>query len=196
MFYSSIIFWVISWILTLVFFAVYLSSILKWETKPHLYTALLYSLMTWLILYSQIVNDAGLWAVYLGITFVFWCIIFLMSFKFWIKNIVLADKISLVLALFAIPIWYFSWNPLLSVILLMIVDLFSTIPTIRKTYVDPYSENSYVYLIEFLAILFSVLALTQVDFINAWYLLYIMIFDVLMCLIVFYRRKSLYFHTK
>ncbi|MDA9128888.1 hypothetical protein N9J72_00230 [Candidatus Gracilibacteria bacterium] len=185
----QLIFGIISGIFTLVFFAVYLHSILKGETKPHLYTALLYALMTGLILSSQITNQAGIGATYLGITFFFWCIIFLMSFKLGIKNIVFADKLSLVFALIAIPVWYFSGNPLLSVILLMIVDLFSSIPTVRKTYVDPYSENSYVYLIEFVGIFFSILALTQIDFINAGYLLYIMLFDLLMFFIVFYRRK-------
>lgn len=165
---TTLIFSVLSWLFTVVFCSVYLRSILSWETKPHIYTALFYAIMTWVIFSSQVSQNAGLGATYLGIIFVFWCLIFCMSFRYGIKDIILADKISLLLACISIPIWYFSWDPLLAVILLMFVDLFSTIPTIRKTYVDPYSENTYVYLIEFVWILFSIFALTQINFINAW----------------------------
>jgi len=184
-----LIFWILSWLFAVIFFAIYLKSILSWETKPHIYTAALYAIMTGIIFYSQIVNGAWIGSIYLGTNCLFWSIIFLLSFKYGVKDIVLTDKISLLLALFSIPIWYFTWNPFLAVVLLMIVDLFSTLPTIRKTYVDPYSEHSYVYLIEFIWIAFSIAALTTIDFINAWYLIYIMIFDVLMFLIVYYRRK-------
>ncbi len=188
---TSLIFWIISWVFTIAFYTVYLRSIVQWETKPHIYTAALYALMTGLIFYSQLSNGAGIWSTYLWITFVVWCIIFLMSFKYGIKDIVFSDKISLIIALLSIPIWYLSWSALLTVLLVILIDLFSTIPTVRKTYKDPYSENTYVYLIEFVWIFFSILALSSINFINAWYLIYIMLFDLLMFAVVFYRRKQL-----
>ena len=188
---SPLILWIVSWIFTLIFYAIYLRSIIIWETKPHIYTAMLYALMTGLIFYSQLSNDAGIWAIYLWITFMVWSIIFFMSFKYWVKDIVLTDKISLLLALISIPIWYISWTPLITLLLVILIDLLSTVPTVRKTFVNPYTENTYVYLIEFIAISFSILALSSINFINAGYLIYIMLFDLLMFFIIYYRRKQL-----
>jgi len=186
---TPLIFWIISWILITVFCLKYLHSILSGETKPHIYTIVLYVIITAIIFYSQITINAGFWAMYVGITCVFWILIFFLSFKYWIKDITISDKIALLWAILSIPLWYFSWSPLLSIILLMVVDIFSSYPTVRKTYVDPYSENLYVFIIEFIWIFFSLLALASISFISAWYLIYIMIFDVLMFLIVCYRRQ-------
>ena len=188
---TSLIFWIISGLFITAFCGKYLHSVLDWETKPHIYTILLYIIITWIIFYSQITNEAGFGAMYVGITCIFWILIFILSFWYGIKDITTTDKISLVLALWAIPLWMLSWNPVLSVVLLMVVDVFSSYPTMRKTYVDPYSENIYVFVIEFIGLIFSILALTQITFLTAWYLIYIMLFDILMFLIVFYRRKQI-----
>jgi len=188
---TSLIFWLISWVLIVAFCGKYLHSLLQGETKPHIYTILLYVIITGIIFYSQITAWAGFWAMYVGITFLFWILIFVLSFWYGIKDITITDKISLILALLSIPLWYISWDPLLSVILLIIVDVFSSYPSVRKTYVNPYSENLFAFVIEFIWISFSILALAQVNFLSAGYLIYIMLFDILMFCIIYFRRKSI-----
>jgi len=186
---ASLIYWLISWIFILLFCAKYLHSLLQGETKPHIYTILLYVIITGIIFYSQIIAWAGFGSIYVGITCLFWMIIFILSFWYGIKDITITDKISLVFALISIPLWYVSWDPLLSVILLIIVDIFSSYPSVRKTYVNPYSENLFAFVIEFIWISFSILALAQINFLSAGYLIYIMLFDILMFSIIYYRRR-------
>jgi len=188
---TSVIYWLISWIFILLFCGKYLHSLLQWETKPHIYTILLYVIITGIIFYSQIVAWAGFWAMYVGITCAFWILILVLSFWYGIKDITVTDKISLALALGAIPIWYLTWDPFLAVILLIIVDVFSSYPSVRKTYVNPYSENLFAFVIEFIWISFSIFALSTVSFLSAWYLVYIMLFDILMFLIIYFRRRTI-----
>ena len=183
------IFWIISWILITGFCSIYLWSVLKWETKPHVYTMFLYVVITSVIFYSQIIAWAWYGSIYVGITWLFWILIFILSFWYGTEDITFSDKVALILAVFSIPLWYVTGNPLLSVILLMIVDIFSSYPTIRKTLNDPYSENLPAFIVEFVWISFSILALSQINFISAWYLIYIMLFDILMLYILFFWRR-------
>lgn len=185
------IYWIISWILVCVFCSIYLHSVLKIETKPHIYTMFLYVIITWVIFYSQILNGGWFWSVYIGITFLFWCVIFLLSFWYWTEDVTFSDKISLIIALVSIPLWYFTWNPLISVILLVVVDIFSSFPTVRKTLNDPYSENIYAFMVEFVGVTFSILAISSINFISTWYLVYILLFDLLMLFILIGWRKRL-----
>ena len=186
----KLIYWIISWILIFGFCSIYLWSVLKRETKPHIYTMLLYVIITGFIFYSQVQAGAWLGSVYVGITFLFWCLIFMLSFWYGTEDIVFADKICLIFALLAIPLWHFTWSPLFSVILLMVIDIFSSFPTVRKTYNDPYSENIYTFIIEFIGIIFAILAISQINFISTWYLIYIMLFDVLMLYILLRWRMN------
>lgn len=188
---TSLIFWIISWLFITAFCLKYLQSVLQGETRPHMYTIILYTVITGIIFYTQIISGAWFWAMYVGITCAFWILIFFLSFKYGIKDITFSDKFSLLLALISIPIWYVTGDPFLAVILLIIVDIFSSYPTVRKTYVDPYSENIQVFVIEFIWLVFSILALSQINFNSAAYLFYILVFDVLMFSMIYIRRKKI-----
>ncbi len=188
---ANLIYWIISSILVCWFCSIYLWSVLKWETKPHMYTMLLYVIITGIIFYSQLQSGAWFGSVYVGVVFLFWCLIFILSFWYGTDDVIFADKVCLVFALATIPLWYFTWNPLYSVILIMIIDVFSSAPTVRKTINDPYSENIYVFVVEFIGIIFSILALSQINFLSTGYLIYIMLFDLLMLYILIRGRMSL-----
>ena len=41
----------------------------------------------------------------------------------------------------SLPLWYFTSNPLWSVIILTTVDLLGFVPTFRKSYSQPYTEQ-------------------------------------------------------
>lgn len=181
--------WVVSWIFTIVFYAVYLWSVFKWETKPHIYSAFLYFLLCIMPFYLQLQNNAWFGAVYFGISTFFWGLIFLLSFKYWFEGITRSDKIALILAVFVWIFWLLTQNAFYSVMLIIIVDVFSSYPTVRKTYFHPETENRYAYLIEAVWILASVFALVTFDFINAAHLIYVIAFDLLMFGIVFMRRR-------
>lgn len=63
------------------------------------------------------------------------------SFRHRAITITKSDWVSLIVALGAIPLWLITKQPLLSVIIISIIDLVAFWITIRKTYHLPYSEN-------------------------------------------------------
>ena len=57
-------------------------------------------------------------------------------------TIVKADWFFLAFASTAIPLWFFTANPLFAVIILTIADLSGFGPSVRKAYQFPYEENA------------------------------------------------------
>ena len=51
------------------------------------------------------------------------------------------DWLFFILAMTSIPLWYFTSDPLLSVVILTIVDLLGFAPTFRKAYARPFEEQ-------------------------------------------------------
>ena len=175
--------------ITTITYLVYYYSVFRGETKPHIYTAFLYLIITLLIFTIQISNEASYWSIYLWVIAFFSWVTYLLSFKYWTNDITTFDKICLWIWLITIPIWYFSWNPLYSLLLLVWLDLVATSPTIRKTFVDPYSENPNVYLIEFIWLIFVLWSLNNFALVNSLYPIFIFSINIMIYFIIIVRRR-------
>ena len=184
----KLIFWIIGIILVFYTFYLYMSWILKWEIKPHLYTQILYFIVTGIIFLGKIESEAWYGLLYTGSITLYSTITIFLAFKYWTKDIILLDKILLMLGLSAIPLWYYSGSPFYSIILLTWIDLFATIPTLRKTYNDPYSESIAVYLVSLLSIVLTIWALSQYNAINLIYLVYLVWTETTFILLMWWRR--------
>src|SRR3989338_3694066 len=113
----------------------YLKDIFARKTAPHIYTWLI-----WLITQSTAIaaliygggkmGGAGLVA---GVILVF--VIFLLAFKYGTKNITASDTILLAFSILAIAVWWQLDSPLLSVVIISLIDGIAYLPTFRKTYV-------------------------------------------------------------
>ncbi len=175
--------------MTVITYSVYYYSIFTGETKPHRYTEFLYLIITWLIFTIQVSNEPSYWSIYLWLIAFFSLASFLLSLKFWTNDVTAFDKFCLWLWLITIPIWYVSWNPLYSLLLLVWLDFIATSPMMRKTFVDPYSENPYVYLIESIWLIFVLLSLTSFSLINSLYPIFIFSINIVIYLIIIIRRR-------
>lgn len=69
------------------------------------------------------------------------------------------DWLFFILAMSSIPLWYFTADPLLSVIVLTIIDLLGFAPTVRKAYVLPYEEHLTFYVLMALRNCIAIMAL-------------------------------------
>lgn len=191
----KLFFGIFSGIFSIIFYIVYIKSIFKNETKPHIYTRFLYLIIILIIFLWQISNNGWYGSIFSWVWSIFCFITFVLSFKYWIKNVTISDKIFLILWLISVPIWYFSWTPIYSILLLTLVDFLASIPTIRKTYKNPYSENLQAYIIGLFSLVFSILALDIYNVVNLFYLVFLVILDSFICLIIIFRRR-LYIHEK
>lgn len=141
----------------------YIVSILKGQTKPHLYTWLVFTILTAIAFLAQIQDGggSGIWTT--GLATLVSIINALLAVSYGEKNITKSDKLALIAATTSILPWLLTQNPLGSVILVSLIDTIAMYPTFRKSWTKPREENLTSYFLVGLAFLLSTLALTHVS---------------------------------
>lgn len=151
-------------------YAFYIWGIYKGKIKPHAFSWLVWGILTAIGFIAQAVNGAGPGAWVTGFTAA-------MSFIFVIVGlgsssrtlIARSDWIFLIVALLAIPPWYFTGNALWSVIMITIIDAVAFVPTFRKGYRYPETESALAYLLQGSKFIFGILAIQQLSLVTALY---------------------------
>jgi hypothetical protein len=163
------IFSLLSIALSLLGFVPYAYGICKGVVKPHLFSWLIWTLVTGMISVAQLHEGggAGGWATVM-ISLLCGVIVIASLFYGEISRTKL-DWFCLCVALTAIPLWFFSPTSTLSVILLTLIELLAFGPTLRKTYLRPHSESLIYFTICLFKYLFATLALDNWTFDNALY---------------------------
>ncbi len=121
----------------------YIRDIFRGNTKPHIYTWLIWSIVTTIVFLGQWFSGGGPGSWATGVAAV--VTIFTLFLALWggygTKDITNFDKVCLVLALIAILPWLIAKSILWSVILSTVIDLIAFFPTMRKTWYAPQSES-------------------------------------------------------
>ena len=109
----------------------YIVDIIRGKTKPHVYTWIIWAIVTVLafIIQWQQGGGAGSWTT--GVTGILTILIMILAFKKGTKDITKSDRILFIGALLAIPIWYFVGNSTLSIIIVTLIDVVAFLPTMR-----------------------------------------------------------------
>lgn len=123
----------------------YLIDVLKGKTKPHPYTWFIWSIVSAVVFFGQLVKGAGVGAIPTFIAEIFTIIIFFFSLRFGFNNIPKKDHYFLALALIGMIPWALTKDPTISVIIVVIIDVIAFTPTLRKTWKYPTTETSLLY---------------------------------------------------
>ncbi len=178
-------------ILTFVGYFGYIRDIVKGKTKPHVFSWLIWSIITGIIYALQVSAGAGpgSW-VTLTLTVILLSVFFL-SLKNGSKNIKKIDVVFLILALGALPLWLVVKQPVLSIILLSMIDMLGFLPTIRKSWNDPYSETLSLYVITTFRHGLTIFALAQYNIVTWLFPASWVVANALFSLMLFMRRKKI-----
>lgn len=119
----------------------YITDMLRGNTKPHTYTWLIWTIVTFVAFFGQWVSGggAGSWAT--GVTAVYCLFVLIASLRYGTTDITNFDKVCLALSLASIVPWALTNNILLSVVLASFTDVVGFLPTMRKTWHAPKSES-------------------------------------------------------
>ena len=154
-------FWVASIAIFLTFYAYipYLIGIFKGNTKPHLFTWLIWSIVTLIAVVVQVLEGGGMgsWPTIAAAVTCFF--ITLLAFKFGSKDIRKIDYIFLLASLSAIPLWLITNNPAYSAVLVTIIEIVAALPTIRKSWNSPEEEVMSTYGVNTFRYILSIFAL-------------------------------------
>ncbi len=115
------------------------------KTKPHVFSWIIWGLTEGIGAAGRYAEEAGpgMWGDALGAVF---CFSVAVLGIFWgEKRITRSDVVFFVGALAAIPLWYFTADPLTAIILVVGIDVVGYYPTARKSFLRPQEEATYAY---------------------------------------------------
>jgi len=190
MFYKQIL-GALAVLLAFISYIPYLKDVFAGKTKPHAFSWLVWLVLTAIGFFIQIQNGAGAGAWFNGLMVIICAIILVFGFIKGRKEIVFVDWISMILAFIAIYYWLIIKEPTLSIILVILADSLGTIPTIRKSYVHPYSETLETYAINVFRVTIAIFALEKFSFLTASYHIYMIIANLAVVIVLALRRKNL-----
>ncbi len=137
-------------ILTILSFYPYIRAIAKNETKPHVFSWVIWGITTCLVFAAQLAGGGGIGAWPTGFSGVVSLYIAVLAYRYKSDiHISQLDWACLIGAFAAMGVWGLTSNPLWAVILLTIIDTLGFLPTIRKAYHRPFEENMTMYVIVF-----------------------------------------------
>ena len=169
----------------------YLRDIFAKKTKPHLYTWLIW-MITQGTATAALLHGGGKFgslSLIVGLFFIFTT--FLLSFKYGTKDITKKDTFILILAFLAIMVWWQLDNPIAAVLMISAIDGAGYIPTIRKSFRDPWSETILFWIIMSVVILLALVSNAEYNFLTVFYLLTLFLVNTALVLVCFFRRLSI-----
>jgi len=128
--------------ITFIAFIPYIYSIHKGKTKPHAFSWIIWASVTFIVFLATLSDKGGAGAWPIGVSgLITLYVAFLAYTKKSDRMISNIDWLFFIVAMTSLPLWYFTSNPLWSVMILTTVDLLGFVPTFRKSYNYPYEEQ-------------------------------------------------------
>lgn len=178
-------------VVALISYIPYFRDIVAQKTKPHAFTWLIWGTLTGIAFVGQLFGHAGPGAWVTGFTAVVCLAIAAIASVGGQRNIVRADWIALVGAAVALLIWFVTRGPLLSVILITMIDNIGFIPTLRKSYDRPFEETMSTFALSGFKWVLGLCALERFTVVTALFPLSIVVASWLFVVMLIVRRKQL-----
>ena len=175
----------------LIRYTTYIRSILRGDTHPHVFSWLNWCIMIGIGAWAQYKLGGGPSVAVLVMVCVVCAFITLMSLRYGEKNITRTDWIAFIGALLAVPVWQATHNPFYAVLVVIFIDCLTWYPTVRKTWVRPYSEPPGSYFWAGLRYFFAMFAVPEFTVEKLVYPFFLMICEWIFMIYVFKRRKWL-----
>jgi hypothetical protein len=150
----------ITTLLTLLSFYPYIRSIMKQDTKPHVFSWVIWGITTCMVFAAQLSGGGGIGAWPTAVSGLISLCIAVLAYR--CKSdvrITRMDWLCLSGALIAILVWSLTSDPFWAVLLLTMIDTLGFLPTIRKAYHRPFEENMTMYVIVFFRNIVGIFAL-------------------------------------
>lgn len=179
-------------ILMIAAYVPYIRSIYRGQTKPHVFSWLIWGLATAVVFLAQTADGAGTGARSIGISAVAALYIAFLAYQRRSANPnTKADWVFFTLAVTSLPIWYLTHNPFWAVVILTVVDTLGFGPTFHKSYHKPYEEHLSLYLLMTLSNLISITALENYSWTTVLFPAVVSLTCIVFIALVLLRRASI-----
>lgn len=117
-------------------------------------------------------------------------VLFLLSLKNGKRDITQSDTVVAILSLIAIAFWWFADQPIISMILVIIADGLAFIPTVRKSWTQPYSETLSLYVTNALRFFLALAAVQSYTFLSVSWTFFWALLNALFSVMLIVRRRQ------
>jgi hypothetical protein len=167
----------------------YLRAVVSGRARPYPLSWLLWAITPMITFAAEVSSDVGWRSVVtfaLGFTPL---MVFIVSMIKNPKSLKLdaLNVACILLSLGGIGLWLLTDNPIVAIVVAIIADIFSAVPTIRKTVADPKSEYAPTYALSVLSMAITLMTITDWTFAAYAFPAYVLLINTFMvCLI---KRK-------
>lgn len=176
-------------VIALLAYVIYFHDIFFRHTKPHAFSWLVWTLLAGIGFAAQVTGGAGAGSWVLGVDAVVCTAIFILALWKGERGYVWIDWISLALALLAIVLWNVTGTPVLSVILICLIDALAYVPTFRKSFFKPREESMIAFMLFSLKFILALLALESYSIATALYPAWVILLNVGFVGMLGWRRR-------
>ena len=177
--------------LGLLSFVFYFKDIFRGLTKPHIFTWIVWTLLTGLTSLIQFSEGGGAGAWVAGVESLSCLGVALLAYSRGEKNITRVDWICFGGALLATGMWLLADQPLAAILLVIGADALGFAPTFRKSYWRPHEETVSMYTPSASHWIFSIIALQVLTLTTVLYPAVITMLDLTLVATLLIRRKQL-----
>ncbi len=182
---------IIATLLVFVGYTPYIIDTYRGKTRPHIFSYFLWSLLVFIVFFLQFTHGGGYAVWHTFTVFLFLFFIFILSFKKGKRDIRKIDYVFFFFALLSIPIWLIADQAEVSITILVVINIFAFLMTLRKIWIDPWSETLILYIvtaIRYSIILFAFADLNYITFISPFVAASL---NALTACLIFIRRKQI-----
>ncbi|MBP9817902.1 hypothetical protein KBC75_04110 [Candidatus Shapirobacteria bacterium] len=182
---------IITILLAFISYIPYLRDTFKGITKPHMVSWFLWMFVSFIAFGLQWSKGAGAGAYANFAMGLISLVLFIQGIKSGTKNIRPADVFSFILAVVAIILWLVVHQPTWSIILVVLIDIFSFIPTFIKSWHNPHQETLITWILSSVRQFLVILSLQSFNFVTALFPVYALTANILFCIELIYRRRTI-----
>jgi len=178
--------------LAFIAFIPYIRSIRREQTRPHVFSWVVWGTTTLIVFMAQLAAGGGAGSWPTGVNgAVTMYIAFLAYRKKSDISITRADRLMFLAAMGCLPLWYLTSDPLWAVVVLTAVDTLGFGPTVRKAYSQPFEENLTFFSIFVATNLLIIAALERYSLTTVLFPATISATTLALVIMAFFRRRIL-----
>jgi hypothetical protein len=167
----------------------YIRDVLKGTTRPHLFTWLVWSLMTSMAFLAQVIGGGGPGAWVTGCVAALATVVFVLSISHGETRRTRLDWLSLGGCGIAAIAWLLTSDPTLSVVLVTAIDATAFAPTLRKSWMKPREETLVTHALSMIKHGLSIIALTRLSIVTGLYPATLLVMNVFLVTLLVTRRR-------
>lgn len=167
----------------------YIVTIFRGQTKPHIFSWIIWAIVQLTACAIQLQHGSNWWALTLWLNGVICVLVSVLAIWYGERHITLLDKISFFLALGILPIWLWAKQDFTAILLAVTIDVLSYVPTARKSFRKPHGESLWTYYASSAAFFISILLTQEKTIITLLYPIIIFCINFVFIGYVFWRRK-------